>query len=104
MLVPKKTPLLKRLVLGSVITLAFGVIAYLVYTNFINGKIEIVKPLTVNVDSRPLPAITPGLSVDFLSREPYTNLRAHGSLPVTVSQLGQANPFIPSPLFLESNR
>jgi hypothetical protein len=43
MLVPKKTPLLKRLMLGSIITLAFGAIAYLVYTNFVSNYAGVIS-------------------------------------------------------------
>jgi hypothetical protein len=102
MLVPKKTPFLKRAALSTIIIVLFGVIIYLVYTNFLSGRLEIIKPLSVKVDIKQLPAIKPQLATDFITREPYTSLRLYGSLPVTVTRLGQPNPFLPDPKFVGS--
>ena len=100
MLVPKKTPFLKRLVFSTIIILLVGMIVYLLYTNFLSGRLEIIKPLTVKVDIKQLPTIKPQLSTDFMTREPYVSLRQYGSLPVTVTRRGQPNPFLPEPKFV----
>lgn len=102
MLIPKKTPFFKRIALSTIIIVLFGVISYLVYTNFLSGRLEIIKPLSVKVDIKQLPAITPQLATDFITREPYISLRLYGSLPVTVTRLGQPNPFLPDPKFVGS--
>ena len=100
MLVPKKIKGSKRFILIGIIILALGIIGYLVYTNLLpaghtakTGNKKINQPVTtLKIDLK--------FTDDFLKKAPYTQLRAHSQLPVTVVQVGREDPFMQLPFSL----
>ena len=95
MLRPKKMKLWKKAALSIAVLALLGVIAYLVYTNFINPEhkrvIDITKALGGDVTL--IPGLNSKLADDFLTKQPYIKLKQHGILPITIIKLGRTNPF-----------
>jgi len=94
MLVQKKISNFKKTILIIVSLLIIGVIAYLIYDNFLSYQIGAqnqswptkIKPLT-------LPKIEPLLDTDFFHLNPYLNLQQKTALPLRVENLGRPDPF-----------
>ncbi|MFA6215882.1 MAG: hypothetical protein WC768_04920 [Patescibacteria group bacterium] len=97
MLVPKKMKSSRKLLLLAITVIVLGVIIYLLYTNFIAGSIEIVKPLKIEIPVMVISPVNPELKTDFLNKKPYTDLKNPSGvkLPVTASITGRSNPFLP---------
>jgi len=100
MLMPKKMKGMKKSVLIVVVIFIILVIIYLVYTNLFSGKIELIKPLELDINISVTPSLDPNLAADFLKKMPYTGLKQSGQLPVKVDKTGRNNPFLIIPFLL----
>lgn len=97
MLVPKELPKSKVIILASILLIAVGAAAYLVYTNFLAERIVGQPELgegTVFTLETPLPH-SPLFRSDFFSRPEVRDLQNKGALPLIVSpsEVGNSVPF-----------
>ncbi|MDD2807450.1 MAG: hypothetical protein PHW95_02955 [Patescibacteria group bacterium] len=82
------------------VVLILAVAGYLFYVGFLAGKIEILKPLKVEVEVLQVPSINSDFNDDFLNRLPYTGLVQSAKLPITAGVVGRNNPFSEIPFSL----
>ena len=104
MLIPKKLSSIKKSALGFAFILLLLVIVYLVYVNFLADKIEIVKPLKIDVDTLAVPKIDPNMNDDFLNKSPYRDLKTDIDLEITAGKMGRPNPFQPIPFYFRNSQ
>ena len=99
MLMQKKLTRSKKTALIFISLVLVIVISYLIYSNFLAEKIEIIKPLEVEVETLVVPKIQSDIEDDFLNKEPYRDLKSNASLPVTIGKTGRQNPFRSIPFY-----
>ncbi len=92
----------KKAILIIVVILVIGIIAYLIYTNFISSQDVSNQPVKNKINISQLPAtppLNPDFSDDFLTKSPYINLKLprQGLLPVVPNKVGKGNPFSKPP-------
>lgn len=97
MLLPKKITGTKKWILTLVIVALFGLIGYLVYDNFLSDVIRPDNTTKINIEPLVVPTINTKFETDFLSQEPYINLKENGTLPVKAGKTGRPNPFLAIP-------
>ena len=98
MLVPKKISSTKLIILTLVLIVILGAILYFLFSGLIFSNSKSASPKTnIKKSNTALPEISPDITVDFLSQQPYLNLRSPSELPVTATNQGRSNPFSPIP-------
>lgn len=105
MLAPKSISPQKVISLTAVLLATFGLIGWLVYTNFVQVDTGPVPPQwqadfsrTSQVQYPPVPSVDANHPV-FTSPQ-FTGLRAFVQLPVTAGAMGRDNPFRPISYFV----
>ena len=81
----------------SVMVILVGLIGYLLYDNFLSGYIKPADSVEVNIKPLVVPTVNTEFETDFLSKEPYINLKENGDLPVKAGRIGRPNPFLSIP-------
>jgi ABC-type uncharacterized transport system permease subunit len=93
MLVAKRMQNWKKIVLAIFAIAVLGLIGYLIYTNYFSSSARVVSSQTKKVETLVVPRIDPNFSDDFLSKQPYLNLRSPGDLIFNIESSGKVNPF-----------
>lgn len=101
MLAPKPTSPEKVISLALALVVTVGLIAWLVYANFVNPESAVPVQWQTEFSSSaqvrypPVPSLNPNPPV-FTSRQ-FTELRVFVPLPVEAGPTGRPNPFAPLP-------
>jgi hypothetical protein len=104
MLLPKKLQGVKKILFVGIAFILIGVIGYLIYANFSDSGIKIVKSFGENkVEALVVSKINTEFKSDFLNKSPYINLKSGAKLPVLVEKTGRNNPFKVIPFSLLNN-
>src|SRR3989338_5077815 len=95
MLVPQRLNRSKFIALIIITVAAVALMLYLLASSFWGGRgsvpSEHLTPAIIGVAP-----IKTDFAADLLNREPYTKLKQHGELPVSVGAVGRDNPFEPA--------
>lgn len=100
MLVPKKMSASRKTIIIIIVILILAIAGYLIYVGFLADKIEILKPLKIEVEVLQVPDINTNFNDAFLNQLPYTGLVSSANLPISAGIVGRNNPFSEIPFFL----